>query len=319
MMKDEDINFSHKPVLLDECINMLNIIPNGIYVDGTLGGAGHSSEILKRLGTGGKLLGLDQDSEALKIATTRLARIETKAEYFTVKTNFVNLIDACTEKDIKNVNGILLDIGVSSYQFDTAERGFSYRFDSPLDMRMDRDNKLTAADVVNTYSGDRITSILRDYGEEKWAARISKFILEKRKTEPINTTEQLVEIIKAAIPAAARKDGGHPAKRTFQAIRIEVNKELDVLERVIDDAISILAPGGRLCIITFQSLEDRIVKNKFKNAANPCTCPKDFPVCVCGKQPKGKVLTGKPIEASDTELGDNPRSQSAKLRVFERA
>ena len=311
------MEFAHKPVMLKACIDGLNIKSDGIYIDGTLGGAGHSSEILKKLGQGGLLIGIDQDAEAIQVASERLNAIETKARHRVVRTNFVNLIDACRECEVSKADGILLDLGVSSYQLDNGERGFSYRFDAPLDMRMDRDSgKMTAAEVVNQYDTKDLIRVIRDYGEEKWAVRIAKMIVSAREDKPIETTFQLVDIIKAAIPAAARRDGGHPAKRTFQAIRIEVNHELEVLEKAIDDAISILAPGGRLCIITFHSLEDRIVKQRFKQAENPCQCPKDFPVCVCGKKPLGRCLTSKPIVADSQELEENPRAQSAKLRIF---
>lgn len=311
------MNFSHTSVLLTECIENLNIRENGTYIDGTLGGAGHSSEILKRLGEGGRLIGIDQDADAIAAAKKRLAAIPTKADCQIIKTNFVNLIDVCREYNVQAADGILLDLGVSSYQFDTAERGFSYRFDAPLDMRMDREGgKLTAADVVNRYDTRELIRILKEYGEEKWAARIVEKIDLARKEAPIETTFQLVDIIKSAMPAAVKREGGHPAKKTFQAIRIEVNQELHVLERVLTDAIALLAPGGRLCVITFHSLEDRIVKNCFKRAEHPCECPKDFPVCVCGKKPAGKTLTSKPIEPGPEELANNPRSQSAKLRVF---
>ena len=311
------MDFSHTSVLLEECIANLNIRENGTYIDGTLGGAGHSSEILKRLGEGGRLIGIDQDAEAIEAAGKRLAAIETKAAYQIIKTNFVNLIDACREYNVEAADGILLDLGVSSHQFDTAERGFSYRFDAPLDMRMDRENgKMTAADVVNRYDSRELIRILKEYGEEKWANRIVEKIDRARKEAPIRTTFELVEIIKSAVPAAVRREGGHPAKKTFQAIRIEVNQELYVLERVLEDAIELLAPEGRLCVITFHSLEDRIVKNCFKRAEHPCECPKDFPICVCGKKALGKNLTAKPIEPSPAEMKNNPRSQSAKLRVF---
>lgn len=311
--------FAHKSVLLDECIDGLNIKSDGTYVDGTLGGAGHSSEILKRLGKEGLLVGIDQDAEAIAVASERLKGVITEGSYKVVKTNFVNLIEACKECNVTSADGILLDLGVSSYQFDNGDRGFSYRFDAALDMRMDRTSEgMTAADVINKYPVNDLIRIIRDYGEEKWAVRIAKMIDTARKDKPIETTFQLVDIIKAAIPAAARRDGGHPAKRTFQAIRIEVNQELQVLEKALEDAIKILAPGGRLCVITFHSLEDRIVKQCFKKAENPCECPKDFPVCVCGKKPLGKNLTSKPIVSTGTELEDNSRAHSAKLRIFEK-
>lgn len=322
--------FSHIPVLLEECIESLNIKHGGIYIDGTLGGAGHSSAILNRL-SGGLLIGIDQDEDAIKAAGEKLATVRTQLmdkqanecpAYTIKKSNFCNMQKVFKEVAQENnfetqgVDGILMDLGVSSYQLDTPERGFSYRFDSPLDMRMDKDGDLTAGDIVNNYTERELTRILRDYSEEKWAARIASMIVQRRVNAPIKTTFELVDIIKAAIPAKARQEGGHPAKRTFQAIRIEVNQELKVLEQAIDAAIDLLNEDGRLCIITFHSLEDRIVKNKFRQAMNPCTCPPDFPVCVCGKKSKGKVLTGKPIIATAEELAINNRSHSAKLRVF---
>lgn len=333
MMKCDEIctkttnsdEFVHVPVMLEECIQMLDLKPCGIYVDATLGGAGHSSEILKKLeGSGALLIGIDQDEEAICAADKKLSQINTAqgVSYAIEKSNF-SMMDQVIEKihikgliKEKKVDGILMDLGVSSHQLDTPERGFSYRYDSLLDMRMDKDSDITAVDVVNNYSERELTRILRDYGEERWAPRIAAMIVEKRKKQPIRTTFELVDVIKAAIPAKARQEGGHPAKRTFQAIRIEVNRELHVLEETIDMAIDLLNDGGRLCIITFHSLEDRIVKNKFRQAMNPCTCPPDFPVCVCGKKSKGKVFTSKPIVASKEELEINNRSHSAKLRVF---
>lgn len=319
--------FNHAPVLLQECIEMLNIKPNGVYIDGTLGGAGHSSHILKKLGKDGLLIGLDQDIDAIKAATERLEKVKndskSEAEYAVVKTNFENMAEAAALvlKD-KNremqIDGILLDIGVSSHQFDEPTRGFSYRFDAPLDMRMNQEAELDAKTVVNEYSERELTRVIRDYGEEKWAAAIAKKICKMRQTAPIVTTFDLTEAVKAAIPPRARQEGGHPAKRTFQAIRIEVNKELEVLEKGIDAALDILSENGRLCIITFHSLEDRIVKNKLKQAANPCTCPSNFPICVCGKKSKGEIITNKPIVASENEQSENNRSHSAKLRVFEK-
>lgn len=319
--------FSHEPVLLNECLEMLNIKPDGVYIDGTLGGAGHSSRIFSKLGKNGILIGLDQDIDAIKVATSRLEKLKqdskSEAEYAVVKTNFENMAEAA-ELILKEksrevaIDGILLDIGVSSYQFDEPDRGFSYRFDAPLDMRMNQEADFNAKTVVNEYSERDLIRIIRDYGEEKWAVAIARKICKIRQEAPILTTFQLVDAIKAAIPPRARQDGGHPAKRTFQAIRIEVNKELQVLENGIDSALDILSENGRLCIITFHSLEDRIVKNKLKEAANPCTCPASFPVCVCGKKSKGKVITNKPIVASDSEQSENNRSHSAKLRVFEK-
>ncbi len=319
--------FNHKPVLLRECIEMLHIKPDGVYIDGTLGGGGHSARILERLGHNGLLIGLDQDEEAIRAAGKRLQQVKeasgSQAEYITVRTNFENMSETA-ERILRergrtvSADGILMDIGVSSYQLDEPERGFSYRYDAPLDMRMDRTGTLTAEAVVNEYSEKQLTDIIRKYGEEKWAPRIAKMICERRKQAPIQTTFEFAEVIKSAIPAGARREGGHPAKRTFQAIRIEVNRELAVLEKGIDEALDLLSEKGRLCIITFHSLEDRIVKNKFKEAAYPCTCPADFPVCVCGKRSRGTILTNKPVVASDVEQSENNRSHSAKLRVFEK-
>lgn len=319
--------FSHEPVLLQECIEMLNIKPDGIYIDGTLGGAGHSSHILQKLGKNGILIGLDQDIDAIRAASARLEKVKkdykSEAEYAIVKTNFEKMSEAAEDvlkdkgRELK-IDGILLDIGVSSYQFDEPERGFSYRFDAPLDMRMNQEAELNAKTVVNEYSEKELIRVIRDYGEEKWAVAIARAICKKRQVTPIETTFQLTEAVKAAIPPRARQEGGHPAKRTFQAIRIEVNKELEVLENGIDAALDILSENGRLCIITFHSLEDRIVKNKLKQAANPCTCPASFPVCVCGKKSKGKIITNKPIVATENEQSVNNRSHSAKLRVFEK-
>lgn len=319
--------FVHVPVLLRECIEMLNINPEGAYLDGTLGGAGHSSEIFKKLGRNGILIGLDQDADAIKAASDRLEKIKSEskseAEFAALRINFENMEWAAETvlKDKKTsigVDGILLDIGVSSYQFDEQERGFSYRYDAPLDMRMNQENDIDAKYIVNEYPEAELRRIIRDYGEEKWASSIAKAICLKRKNKAVETTFELIDIIKSAIPARARQDGGHPAKRTFQAIRIEVNRELEVLEKGITAALNILNDGGRLCIITFHSLEDRIVKNMFKQAANPCTCPSNFPVCVCGKKPLGRILTNKPITATEEELLQNNRSHSAKLRVFEK-
>ena len=315
MNQTETMEFSHIPVLLDACMELLNIKPDGVYIDGTLGGAGHSSEILARLSRGGQLIGIDQDSDALAAASKRLAEVQTQGSFRTIKANFADMAKVC---EGVLADGILLDIGVSSYQFDNPDRGFSYRMDGKLDMRMDQERDLTAYHVVNTYSERDLTRILRDYGEEKWASRIAKRIVTKRNERPIETTFQLVDIVKEAIPAAARKDGGHPAKRTFQAIRIEVNQELSVLSEAIDGAMSLLKDGGRLVIITFHSLEDRIVKNKFREAERPCVCPSHFPVCVCGRQSKGRVVTGHPVVAKDEELERNNRAHSAKVRAFER-
>ncbi len=310
------MEFQHKSVLLDETIEGLAIRPHGIYVDGTLGGAGHSYEICKRLSDDGRLIGIDQDADAIEAATKRL---ETFAKKVTiVRDNYNNFAKVLERQGISSVDGVVLDLGVSSYQLDTASRGFTYKVDAPLDMRMDQRSSMTAADIVNTYSEMDLYRIIRDYGEDKFAKNIAKHIVNARAKEAITTTGQLTEVIKAAIPAKIRMNGGHPSKKTFQAIRIELNHELEVLENSIDTMIDALNPGGRLCIITFHSLEDRIVKVRFRNAENPCTCPPDFPVCVCGKKPKGKVITRKPIEASEEELEMNSRSKSAKLRIFEK-
>lgn len=300
--------------MLEETIEELKIKPDGIYLDGTLGGAGHSSEIAKRLETG-HLYGVDQDAAAIEAASERLKEYSDRVTI--IRNNYCNAIEQLAEDGIKEFDGILLDLGVSSYQLDAADRGFSYRYDAPLDMRMDQRQELTASDIVNGYSESELYRIIRDYGEEKFAKNIAKHIVIARGKGRIETTSQLDEIIHAAIPAKMRT-GGHPAKQTFQAIRIECNQELKVLENSLDEMIKALKPGGRFCIITFHSLEDRIVKSAFKRNENPCTCPPEFPVCVCGKKPLGKVITRKPITPSDRELEENSRSKSAKLRVFER-
>ncbi len=312
------MEFNHKSVLLDECIEYLNIKSDGTYVDGTLGGAGHSSHIYLSLDENGVLIGLDQDSFAIETSSKRLKEIGGKGKIILINSNFRNIRELCLDLKIKEVDGVLLDIGVSSHQLDQPERGFSYQHDAPLDMRMDKTNELTAEIVVNEYEEKKIKEVIRDYGEEKWAARIASFIVKEREMHRIKTTYELVDIIKAAIPEAARRDGPHPAKRTFQAIRIEVNKELEVLKEVIEKAVSILTVGGRLCIITFHSLEDRIVKQEFMRLAKPCVCPNDFPVCICGKKPEVEVITRKPILPSDAELTENPRARSAKLRVVQK-
>ena len=309
------MEFHHISVLLNECIESLNIKPDGIYVDGTLGGAGHSYEICKRLTTG-RLIGIDQDMNAINAATERLKEFKDKVTL--VHSNFSNVKQVFEDLGIEKADGFLLDIGVSSHQLDEAERGFSYMQDAPLDMRMDTSRSLSAYEVVNEYSEKDINDIIFEYGEERWAKRIAEFIVAERKIKPIETTFELVDIIKKAVPKGARKDGPHPAKRTFQAIRIEVNGELDVLKTAINDMTDLLNPEGRLAIITFHSLEDRIVKNEFRKQENPCTCPREFPVCVCGKKSKGRVVTRKPILPSDEELSANHRARSAKLRVFER-
>lgn len=310
------MEFKHKSVLLFETIDNLNIKPDGIYVDGTLGGGGHSFQILKRLGDGGRLIGIDQDEDALKAAGERLAIFEDKVT--TVRSNYCHMKQVLKELGIEKVSGIVLDLGVSSYQLDEPERGFTYREDVPLDMRMDRRNPKTAKNIVNEYSEMELFRIIRDFGEDKFAKNIAKHIVTAREKKEIETTGELIEIIKAAIPAKVRATGGHPAKKTFQAIRIELNAELEVLQNSLDDMIDLLEDGGRICIITFHSLEDRIVKTIYKTNENPCTCPSHFPVCVCGKKPKGKVITRKPIVPSEEELEYNSRAKSSKLRVFER-
>lgn len=310
------MEFKHKSVLLEETIENLNIKPDGIYVDGTLGGGGHSYEIAKRLTAGGRLIGIDQDADAIKAATDRLKEFADRVTI--VRNNYCNIADVLDELGIVKVDGIILDLGVSSYQLDTAERGFTYNVDAPLDMRMDQRQQITAKDIVNTYSEFDLYRIIRDYGEDKFAKNIAKHIVKERQKKTIETAGELTDIIRAAIPMKVQVTGGHPAKRTFQAIRIELNHELEVLSDHLDEMIDLLNPGGRICIITFHSLEDRIVKSNFKRNENPCTCPSDFPVCVCGKVSKGKVITRKPILPSEKELEENSRSKSAKLRVFER-
>lgn len=311
------MDFNHRPVLLDECIESLNIKSDGTYLDGTLGGAGHSLEILKKLDKG-TLIGIDQDDFAIEVAEDRLRKVQSSAALVLIKGNFRDMAQLLGQNGIDGVDGILLDIGVSSHQLDEAQRGFSYKQDAPLDMRMDRNWEPDAATIVNTYSEREIKDIIRKYGEENWAARIASFIVKARETERIETTGQLVDIIKAAIPANARREGPHPAKRTFQALRIAVNDELGALTDAIDSAVKILNPEGRLSIITFHSLEDRIVKTEFNKREKPCTCPASFPMCVCGKKPELKVLTRKPILPSEEELEQNPRSRSAKLRTARR-
>ena len=310
------MEFKHYSVLLNETIDALNIKENGIYVDGTLGGAGHSSVIASKLSDKGHLYGIDQDEDAIKAATERLKPYENKVTV--IRSNYVNAVSKLKEMGVKGVDGILLDLGVSSYQLDNYERGFSYKFDTALDMRMDRDQKLTAKDIVNTYSLQDLARIIRDYGEDNFAQNIAKHIVEARSIKPIETTFELNEIIKASIPLKIRATGGHPSKRTFQAIRIECNHELDVLKESIDEMIDFLNPGGRFAIITFHSLEDRIVKTGFRRNEDPCICPKNFPQCVCGKKSKGIQVTRKPILPTDEELEINSRSKSAKLRVFEK-
>lgn len=310
------MEFKHISVLLDETVDSLNIKPNGTYVDGTLGGGGHSLEICKRLGDGGRLIGIDQDMDAIKAATERLSDYSDKVTI--VHSNYQDIDSVLKGLAIGGVDGIILDLGVSSYQLDNVDRGFTYREDTPLDMRMDQSNPMTAKDIVNDYSEEELFHVIRDYGEDGFAKNIAKHIVRARQEKPIETTGELNEIIKAAIPAKMRQGTGHPSKKTFQAIRIELNKELEVLENSLDKMIELLNPGGRLSIITFHSLEDRIVKNIFRKNMNPCTCPPGFPVCVCGKTPTGKVITRKPIIPSSEELEDNKRAKSSKLRVFEK-
>ena len=309
--------FEQKSVLLYETVDSLNIKPDGIYVDGTLGGGGHAYEVCSRLGKHGRLIGIDQDADAIAAATKRLEPFADKVTV--VRSNYENIASVLHDLGIEKVDGIYLDLGVSSYQLDTASRGFTYREDAPLDMRMDQRNTQTAADIVNTYSETELYHIIRDYGEDRFAKNIAKHIVQRRQEKPYETTGELIETIKAAIPAKIRATGGHPAKRTFQAIRIELNHELDVLNRSIDTMIDLLNPGGRLSIITFHSLEDRIVKKRFRDNENPCICPPEFPVCMCGRKSKGTVITRKPIVPGEEELEYNKRSKSSKLRVFERA
>ena len=310
------MEFKHKSVLLDESIEALHIKPNGIYVDGTLGGGGHSYEICRRLSEQGRLIGIDQDAAAIEAASGRLA--EFKDRVTIVRSNYCEIRKVLGDLGIASVDGVILDLGVSSYQLDTAERGFTYREDVPLDMRMDQRQPLTARDIVNEYSEMELYRIIRDYGEEKFAKNIAKHIVNARKEKALETTGELIHVIKAAIPMKVRATGGHPAKKTFQAIRIELNRELEVLDNSLEDMVDLLNDEGRICVITFHSLEDRIVKSRFKNMENPCICPREFPVCVCGRKPKGRVVTRKPIVPSEEELLENSRAKSSKLRVFER-
>jgi len=310
------MEFVHKSVLLHETIDGLSIKPDGIYVDGTLGGGGHAFEVCRRLGNKGSIIGIDQDAAAIEAAGARLKDFGEKVTI--VRSNYCDMKSQLNKLGIDKVDGIVLDLGVSSYQLDTAERGFSYREDAPLDMRMDTRQKMTARDIVNDYSEMDLYRVIRDYGEDKFAKNIAKHIVEARGKKAIETTGELTDIVRASIPMKYQKKSGHPSKRTFQAIRIECNHELDVLRDSLQDFVDLLNPQGRLCIITFHSLEDRIVKNFFREMENPCTCPPEFPVCVCGKIPYGKVITRKPILPTQEETGGNPRSKSAKLRVFER-
>lgn len=308
--------FKHTSVLLRETVDGLEIKPAGIYVDATLGGGGHAYEVCSRLSEQGSFIGIDQDADAIAAAASRLESFGEKVTI--IRSNYCDMKQRLQEIGVDKVDGIVLDLGVSSYQLDTAERGFTYRVDAPLDMRMDQRQSTTAKDIVNGYSEMELYRIIRDYGEDKFAKNIAKHIVMEREKAPIETTAQLNEVIKRAIPMKFQKNAGHPSKRTFQAIRIELNRELDVLKESLDDMIEILNPGGRICIITFHSLEDRIVKSTFRKNENPCTCPSHFPVCVCGNVSKGRVITRKPILPSEEELRDNSRSKSAKLRIFER-
>lgn len=311
------MEFSHYSVMLKETIEELKVKSDGIYVDGTLGGGGHAYEVCKRLSDEGHFYGIDQDAAAIAAASQRLSEFGDRVTI--IRSNYCEMCKELRDRGVTGVDGIVLDLGVSSYQLDEADRGFTYREDAALDMRMDQRQEKTARDIVNGYSEMDLYRIIRDYGEDKFAKNIAKHIVQARERQPIETTGDLVEIIKAAIPAKIRMQKGHPAKQTFQAIRIELNRELEVLRDSLDDMIDFLNPGGRLCIITFHSLEDRIVKNAFRKNEHPCTCPPDFPVCVCGKTPKGKVVTRKPILPGEGELEENSRSKSAKLRVFERS
>ena len=310
------MEFKHVSVLKNECIEGLQIKSSGTYVDGTFGGGGHAMEVISRLNGNGRFIGIDQDQDAVENGRAKLEPYKEKAQL--VRDNFSNIISIMKDLHIVAVDGILLDIGVSSYQLDTGERGFSYMHDAELDMRMDQRNPMTAKRMIAEYSEKELANIIKDYGEERWATRIAQFIVAERKIKPIETTGELVEVIKKAVPKGARKDGPHPAKRTFQALRIAINNELGILEQAIEDMAGLLAPGGRLCIITFHSLEDRIVKQTFHRLEHPCTCPPEFPVCVCGKKPSIRVITRKPILPSEEELEFNPRARSAKLRILEK-
>ena len=312
----QEKEFKHISVLYEETVDGLNVTPGGVYVDGTLGGAGHARYVCERMQGAGRFVGIDQDADAIATATKRLASYPFAT---IVRSNYEAMPQVLKELGISQVNGIMLDLGVSSYQLDTAERGFTYKVDAPLDMRMDNRMEKTAKDIVNGYSEMELFRMIKDYGEDQFAKNIAKHIVRMRNEKPLETTYELVEAIKAAIPAKIRMNTGHPAKKTFQAIRIELNRELEVLENTLDDLIDLLAPGGRLCVITFHSLEDRIVKLKFRENENPCICPPEFPVCVCGKKSKGKVITRKPVLPGKEELELNSRSKSAKLRIFERS
>ncbi len=310
------MEFKHTSVLFTETIDSLNIRPDGVYVDGTIGGGGHSAGICEKLGSEGLLIGIDRDRDALAAASKRLEPYKCKKLF--VQSNYSQVKSVLKDNCIEHIHGAVLDLGVSSFQLDNGERGFSYMQEAPLDMRMNAEDAFTAYDVVNNYGERELAQLIKAYGEERWATRIAAFVAKARKEHPIETTTELVDIIKAAIPAKARREGPHPAKRTFQAIRIEVNDELGQLELAVDEFCDVLAKGGRLGIITFHSLEDRIVKETFARRANPCTCPPEFPICVCGKVADIKKVTGKPITASEEELENNPRARSAKLRVAEK-
>ena len=310
------MDFNHTPVLFEECMEGLAVREGGVYADGTLGGGGHAAGIAERIGPEGLLIGIDRDRDALDAAGERLK--EYPCRKLLVQKTYAEIRDVLEENGIPGIDGAILDIGVSSFQLDNPDRGFSYMHDAPLDMRMNRDDRFSAYDIVNGYDRDQLAWVIRTYGEEKWASRIADFIINARADGPISTTGELTDLIKAAIPASARRDGPHPAKRTFQALRIEVNGELEQLKTAVDEYCDMLLPGGRLCIITFHSLEDRIVKEAFGRRLNPCTCPKDLPVCICGKKPDVKKVTGKPITASEEELEANPRARSAKLRIIEK-
>lgn len=313
------MEFHHLPVLLNECLNGLAIRQDGTYLDCTLGGAGHSSEIYKRLGKDGMLIGIDRDADAIEAATARMAKLQGQGRFVALRGNFHNAKVLLKEAGVEKVDGVLADLGVSSHQLDVRERGFSYHDDAPLDMRMDQSQTLSAKVIINGWSEDELTRIFRDYGEENWARQIARVICDRRQAAPIERTGQLVSIIDAAIPKKFRaKDGSHPARRTFQALRIAVNDELDPLEPTLKDLAELLNPGGRLCVITFHSLEDRIVKNTFRTMADPCICPKNMPICVCGRKPSVKLITRKPITASEEELAQNPRARSASLRIVEK-
>ena len=310
------MEFEHKPVLLNETIDNLHVKPEGTYVDGTLGGGGHAYEVVRRLSPQGRFIGIDQDADAIRAAGQKLAEF---GNVTLIRSNYCSIREELMGNNVTGVDGIVLDLGVSSYQLDTPQRGFSYMSDAPLDMRMDQRNDLTAGDIINGYSEAELYRVIRDYGEDRFAKNIAKHIVAARAVKKIETTYELVDVIRSAIPMKIQKTMGHPAKQTFQAIRIELNRELDVLEGTLDTMIDLLNPGGRICIITFHSLEDRIVKNAFRRNENPCTCPPGLPVCVCGKVSRGKVVTRKPIIPDEKEMDENPRSKSAKLRVFEKA